>query len=136
MWGINRGHHFQYTPYRSVVPPRSVAQSTQSTYQTNQTNTSADNCTFVDVNGTPANGNPVAGISQNGKIVSHGIVEAYVCDMEPVARLSGIYDKTINGVAAGKVVISVDESGTFVMSQTKSSQLESLQARLDSLTLS
>ena len=135
MWGITQGHKFEYIPYRpSVARSRSNTIVSTTTYA--ETNTSAQNCTFVDVNGQPANDNPVAGIAQNGVIVSHGIVSAYVVDMSPVARLNGIYDKTINGVAVGKVVIDVDESGSFVMSETKSSQLQNLQDRLDALTLS
>jgi hypothetical protein len=95
----------------------------------------ADTGTFVDVDGLPANGSPVAGIAQAGQIVSSGIVDAYVLDVPPRAKLSGVYGKTINGVAAGKVVVIYNESDeSFIMASTKSNDLEEIKLKFEALT--
>ena len=96
--------------------------------------TTADTGTFVDADGLPANGSAVAGIAQAGQIVSSGIVNAYVIDVPPRAKLSGIYSRTINGVTSGKVVVIYNEdSASFVMASTKSNELEEIKLRFDAL---
>jgi hypothetical protein len=100
-----------------------------------ETTTTADSGTFVDADGLPANGSAVAGIAQAGQIVSSGIVDAYVLDVAPRAKLSGVYDKTINGTAAGKVIIIYNElDNSFIMASTKSNELESLKLQFEALT--
>jgi hypothetical protein len=97
--------------------------------------TTADTGTFVDVDGLPANGSPVAGIAQAGQIVSSGIVDAYVLDVPPRAKLSGVYDRTINGVASGKVVVIYNEQDeSFIMASTKSNELEEIRLKFEALT--
>ena len=96
--------------------------------------TTADTGTFVDADGLPANGSPVAGIAQTGQIVSSGVVDAYVLDIPPKAKLSGVYDRTINGVASGKMIIIYNESdASFIMCSTKSNELEEIKLRFEAL---
>jgi hypothetical protein len=86
---------------------------------------------FVGVDNQPAENatNPAVRLSGSN---SGGVGDAYVVH-EPAAELSGIYDKTINGVSAGKVVVIARPDGSFIMASTKSDQLEELKLRLDGL---
>jgi hypothetical protein len=93
--------------------------------------------TFVDVDGLPANSDSVVCgvVASDSSVTSSGVVQAYVVDTGAAASLSGIYQKTINGINAGKVVLiydSVDRS--FIMASTKSSEFDDLKNRLDALT--
>ena len=103
-------------------------QQQQQPQQQPQQQTTADSGTFVDADGLPANGDVVAGVAQGGQIVSSGITQAYVIDSSVrLANLAGVYDRTINGISAGKVVLQYEKaSKSFVMASTKSSELETL----------
>ena len=100
------------------------------------TATSAPNGTFVDADGQPANGDVVAGVATNGRVVSSGVVQAYVIDNNnTISNLTCVYSKSINGIASGKVVLQYDEaSRAFVMAETKSNAMQNLKDRLDALT--
>ena len=143
MWSMQNGkftyREVPYTPHvfhHDSTPAASVVSSGSHTHAVAGIgNTTADTGTFVDVDGLPANGSPVAGIAQAGQIVSSGVVDAYVVDMPARAKLSGVYDKTINGTAAGKVIIIYNElDNSFIMASTKSNELESLKLQFESLT--
>ena len=143
MWSM-RGSRFYYEPAVSAprnyrMPPASAHSHTvsSSTAHAHTTATStADVGTFVDADGLPANGSVVCGVvASDSSIKSSGVVQAYVVDTGAAASLSGIYQKTINGINAGKVVLiydSVDRS--FIMASTKSSEILDLKNRLDALT--
>jgi hypothetical protein len=46
-----------------------------------------------------------------------------------------VYGKTINGVAAGKVVVIYNESDeSFIMASTKSNDLEEIKLKFEALT--
>ena len=112
----------------------SVASHTPASHVHDEGTTTADSGTFVDADGLPANGSAVAGIAQAGQIVSSGIVDAYVLDVAPRAKLSGVYDKTINGTPAGKVVVIYnDADSSFIMASTKSNELEEIKLKFEAL---
>ena len=142
MWSMQNGKFtYREVPYTGdTYHHDSSAASVVSSVHTHavaahaQGNTTADTGTFVDVDGLPANGNAVAGVSQAGQIVSSGVVDAYVVDMPARAKLSGVYDKTINGVASGKVIIIYSETdSSFVMCSTKSNELEEIKLKFQAL---
>ena len=140
-----RGSRFFYEPAVSAprnyrMPPASAHSHTvsSSTAHAHTTATStADVGTFVDADGLPANNESVVCgvVASDGSVTSSGVVQAYVMDTGAAASLSGIYQKTINGIAAGKVVLIYDDQDrSFIMASTKSSELVSLKNRLDALT--
>ena len=74
--------------------------------------------------------------TKNGSRVSvlhAGVVFAWVVPGDHKPPLSGIYEKTVNGVAEAKVVIDVLPDNSFVMSQTNDSDLQTLTSRFDAL---
>ena len=122
-----------------VFQERVAVPSTISSSQTNlpntQNHTTADSGTFVDCDGLPANGDVVAGVASGGQIIYTGVVDAYVVDTTPIAHLSGVYRKTINGLDAGQVVLTYDRfQKSFVLASTKSDELAFLRDRLNALT--
>ena len=137
-----RGSRFYYEPAvsapRNYRMPASDHSHTVSTAHAHTTATStAAVGTFVDADGLPANNESVVCgvVASDSSITSSGVVQAYVMDTGAAASLSGIYQKTINGINVGKVVLiydSVDRS--FIMASTKSSELVGLKNRLDALT--
>ena len=139
-----RGSRFYYEPAVSAprnyrMPPVASVHShtVRSTAHAHTTATStADVGTFVDADGLPANGSVVCGVvASDSSIKSSGVVQAYVMDTGAAASLSGIYQKTINGINAGKVVLIYDEADrSFIMASTKSNELVALKNRLDALT--
>jgi hypothetical protein len=143
MWTEQRGkfvyrevaRHSKPRVYHTASSSFSTAHSHVATTHIHDDGAStADTGTFVDVDGLPANGSPVAGIAQAGQIVSSGIVDAYVLDVPPKAKLSGVYDRTINGVASGKVIIIYSETdSSFVMCSTKSNELEEIKLKFEAL---
>jgi hypothetical protein len=142
MWSMQNGKFvYQDVPRHSRAMDHYVATSVVSSHTHTASShvhavggTTSDTGTFVDSDGLPANGSPVAGIAQAGQIVSSGVVDAYVLDVAPRAKLSGVYDKTINGVAAGKVVVIYNEAdASFIMASTKSNELEEIKLKFEAL---
>jgi hypothetical protein len=79
----------------------------------------------------------VSGVSGNTyDVASTGTVMAWV--LEPIKTklpLSGVYSRSINGIASGQVVILYNErDGSFTMASTRDSDLELLRLRFDALT--
>ena len=119
----------------SSTPLLQTETSTPVSTNVNTTQTQTDSGLFVDADNLPANGDVPSGVAQNGRVVTSGIVQAYVLDIDPIANLSGTYTKTINGIPAGKVVLIYNrDTKGFIMSSTKSNELELLRDRLDALT--
>ena len=96
MWSMQNGKFvYQDVPRHSRTMDHYVAASVVSGH-THESHvhavaggsTTSDTGTFVDSDGLPANGSPVAGIAQAGQIVSSGVVDAYVLDVAPRAKLS------------------------------------------------
>ena len=121
---------------RSVLSSNLQTQQQQPAAQTTEITTTADSGTFVDANGLPANSDVAVGVAQSGRVVLNSITQAYVVDdTASLCNLSGVYQKTINGIPAGQIVLSYDkESRSFVMASTRSNELEKLRDRLDALT--
>ena len=78
----------------------------------------------------------VTDVSESGvATVAHtGIVFAWVTRGDVLPPLSGIYEKTVNGVFAGNVVIDVHPDRSFTMAQTHDDDLKQLRQRFDALT--
>ena len=124
--------------YEQRANPRTfsvVSTAAPTVTTTPQPTTAADNGTFVDADNQPANGDVAVGVSNDGQVLTSGVVRAYVLDGNPIAQLSGIYAKTVNGVPDGHVVLTFDRTTkSFVIASTKSNELERLRDRLDALT--
>jgi len=137
MWQLKNGR-FIFQRATNVPSSFSSVANFSTTSQAPQApQISADSGTFVDADNNPANETLAVGVAQSGAVVSSGVTRAYVVDALPRARLSGIYNKTVNGIPAGKVVLMYDPvDHSFVMASTKSDELGSLKARLDALTTS
>ena len=133
MWKFMNGK-FTYLPrVQSASVVSTPTTTTTTTTPANQT--SADSGTFVDADGLPSNGDVVAGVAQNGQIVSHGITDVWVVDTTPIADLSGVYKKFVNGMNQGMVVLNYDDRDrSFTIASTKSNEIDFLKARLDALT--
>ena len=67
-------------------------------------------------------------------VVHSGITYAWVTLGPVTPPLSGIYEKLINGVFAGNVVIDVHGDRSFTMCQTHDDDLTQLRQRFDALT--
>ena len=67
-------------------------------------------------------------------VVHSGITYAWVTLGPVTPPLSGIYEKLINGVFAGNVVIDVHSDNSFTMCQTHDDDLTQLRRRFDALT--
>ena len=79
----------------------------------------------------------VSGVSANTyDVASSGTAMAWV--LEPIKTklpLSGVYSRSINGIASGQVVILYNERDhSFTMASTRDSDLEFLRLRFDALT--
>ena len=135
MWKFQNGK-FTYVPRLDIASTAVTTTNQQNQQPTNQQNeTTADSGTFVDADGLPANGDVVAGVAQNGQIVSHGMTDLYVVDTTPIADLSGLYKKFVNGVETGMVILGYDRASRgFTIAETKTSEIDLLRARLDALT--
>ena len=68
-------------------------------------------------------------------VVHAGVVYAWVVRGALEPPLSGIYQKTINGVFDSHVVVDVHPDDSFTMAATHDSDLINLKQRLDALTL-
>lgn len=135
MWGHTNGH-FTWVSRNTTGMYGNVNVSTATSTTENATtppsSSSGLSGFFVGVDGNLAENATNPAVRLSGCDPSSGVGDAYVVH-EPAAELSGIYDKTINGVPVGKVVVIARPDGSFIMASTKSDQLEELKLRLDGL---
>ena len=68
-------------------------------------------------------------------VVHAGVVFAWIVRGALEPPLSGIYEKSINGLFDSHVVIDVHPDNSFTMAATHDSELVNLKQRLDALTL-
>lgn len=150
-WSYVDGHFIPTTTLVSVTtttPTTTTAASSSTTTSYNHTDLDAHyfaQIASVDVSGgvvlEKATGNSehvvgvVTQLDNNKVAVAHsGVVYAWVCRGPVTPPLSGIYEKTINGVFAGNVVIDVHPDNSFTMCQTHDDELSRLRQRFDALT--
>ena len=74
-------------------------------------------------------------VNSRAHVVHSGVVFAWVTRGALEPPLSGIYEKTINGVFDSHVVIDVHPDNSFTMASTHDNELLLLKQRLDALTL-
>lgn len=73
-------------------------------------------------------------VNQRAHVIHSGVVFAWVTRGALEPPLSGIYEKSINGVFDSHVVIDVHQDNSFTMAATHDSDLLLLKQRLDALT--
>ena len=80
-------------------------------------------------------GGVVAGLVDSGGAVAD-VGMAWVIDEPRELPLSGIYQRTVNGLADGQVVVIVGKDNSFVMARTKDDDVEILRDRFNALVSS
>ena len=77
----------------------------------------------------------VAGlVDSTGVLADVGM--AWVIDEPRELPLSGIYQRTVNGVADGQVVVIVGKDNSFVMARTNDDEVKTLRERFNALVSS
>ena len=79
------------------------------------------------------------GVCETNRTVVRGVTNAWVVTSSRKLALSGIYDKTINGVPSGKTVVIITETKPdgktpFILAKTVDDEVSTLTARMDALT--
>ena len=139
-WLRDRSGKHVYVPSARVVVPTTV--STSASGGASQVSDNTPTGDFVEYSGGSCSQSDICtGVCASDRsVTARGVAHAWI--VSGVTRklaLSGIYEKTINGVPSGKTVVIVTETKPdgktpFILAKTVDDEVAILTARLNALT--